>query len=158
VAQSLFWKGLSRSLNHRGRRNTRVLIVDDNSLLASLIQVMLEDEGYETMSAGDGREGYLRYLFFMPEVVITDLQMPVTNGLELMKQIRRHNPRVKTIYMSGDLCPFGPLLKEEMTNYPVSILEKPFSMAELLDLLSGCVDGQRGRDSLDTFDVHGFAG
>lgn len=145
-------------MNRRGRRNTRVLVVDDNSLLASLIQVLLEDEGYETMSAGDGREGYIRYLFFMPEVVITDLQMPVTNGLELMKQIRRHNPQVRTIYMSGDFCPFGPLLKEEMTNYPVSILEKPFSMAELLDLLSGCMGGQRGRHSLDTFDVPGFSG
>lgn len=118
---------------------------------------MLEAEGYETMSARDGREGYSRYLLFSPEVVITDLQMPETNGLELMKQIRRHNPQVKVIYISGDLCPFALLLKEEKANYAVSILEKPFSMAKLMEVLSGCIGGQRERHSPGMGDAPGVA-
>jgi CheY-like chemotaxis protein len=112
------------------------LIVDDNLLLASLLQIMLEDEGYETRCAGDGQEGYAGYLFFRPDIVITDLQMPRANGIELIKNIRRLNPGVKTIYMSGDLPSFGVSLQEEASRYPVSILSKPFSKEDLLNLLA----------------------
>jgi CheY-like chemotaxis protein len=107
---------------------------------------MLEDEGYETRSAGDGQEGYAGYLFFKPDVVITDLQMPRANGIELIKNIRRENPRVKTIYMSGDLPAFGGPLQEEVNRYPVRILSKPFSKEHLLNLLAEL--GTRGREAI----------
>lgn len=112
------------------------MIVDDNLLLATLLQIMLEDEGYETRCAGDGQEGYAGYLLFRPDVVITDLQMPKANGIEMMKEIHRLNPGVKTIYMSADLRSFGVLLQEEASRYPVSILSKPFSKEDLLNLLA----------------------
>ena len=134
-------------MNREGRRNTKVLIVDDNLLLASLLEMMLEDEGYETLSAGDGRDGYVSYLRFHPEIVITDLHMPKANGLDLIKKIRRQNPGVKTIYMSGNLCPFSHLLNEEKRRYPVSILPKPFSREELLKLLGELGNGGRDKRS-----------
>jgi CheY-like chemotaxis protein len=121
--------------------HTKILIVDDNLLLASLLQIMLEDEGYEACCAGDGLEGYAAYLFFRPEVVVTDLHMPRANGLEMMERIRRLNPGVKAIYMSGDLLPYRSLLEEEARRYPVSILSKPFSKDDLLGLLAGCGNG-----------------
>jgi len=114
----------------------KILIVDDNDVLAHVIQVILEDEGYEVRSAGDGQEGYFSYLHFRPDVVITDLQMPEKNGLELMESIRRHDPKVKTIYMSADPWMFWPRLEEEKTGYAASILEKPFSKGELMRLLA----------------------
>jgi CheY-like chemotaxis protein len=124
-----------------GGRNTKILIVDDNLLLASLLQIMLEDEGYETRCAGDGQEGYAGYLFFRPDVVITDLHMPRANGLELMQKIRRLNPGIKTIYMSGDLPSFSALLQEETSRYSVNILPKPFSKEDLLSLLAEFATG-----------------
>jgi CheY-like chemotaxis protein len=117
------------------------LIVDDNLLLASLLKMMLEDEGYEAQVAGNGLEGYAIFLLFRPEVVITDLHMPQANGMELMKNIRKQDPGVKTIYMSGDMSPFFPLLDEEKSRYPVSLLPKPFSKEELLNLLAKFVNG-----------------
>ena len=136
MAQPLLTKEQSFSFHKEGLRNTKVLIVDDNYLLAHLIQLMLEDEGYEARAAGDGREGYFSYLLFRPDVVITDLHMPGKNGLELMENIRRHDPKVKTIYMSGEPWLFWSRLEEEKTGYPVSILQKPFSKVELMRLLS----------------------
>jgi CheY-like chemotaxis protein len=64
----------------------------------------------------------LTYLLFTPEVVITDIQVPGENGLELMEMIRIYNPEVKTIYTCGDLAYFGPFLEEEKGRYHVSIL------------------------------------
>jgi CheY-like chemotaxis protein len=124
-------------LFHKERgREMKILIVDDNQDLAFLIKWMLEDEGYEVKSAKNGMDGYLMYLLFNPDLVLTDIQMPEKNGLELIKEIRCHNPEVRTIYMSGDLSQYGSPLEEEKEKYHVGVLEKPFSRNELISLLS----------------------
>jgi DNA-binding NtrC family response regulator len=58
--------------------------------------------------------------------------MPRKNGLEMMKRIRKHNPKIKTIYISGDMRSIEPLLIEEKKRYQVSYLEKPFSLESLI--------------------------
>jgi CheY-like chemotaxis protein len=118
------------------RRKMKILIVDDNQDLAFLIKWMLEDEGYEVRSAQNGSDGYSAYLLFNPDLVLTDIQMPEKNGLELIREIRTHNPSVRTIYMSGDLGLYGPPLEEEKEKYHVGVLEKPFSKNELISLVS----------------------
>jgi CheY-like chemotaxis protein len=110
----------------------KVLVVDDNRLLADTIQETLEIDGLDVMSAKDGLEGYWTYLLFRPDMIITDIQMPRKNGLEMMKRIRKHNPKIKTIYMSGDIAMFEPFLIEEKKRYPVSYFEKPFSLESLI--------------------------
>ena len=114
----------------------KVLVVDDNQLLASTIQMVLEGEGLEVMSAKDGIDGYSTYLDFLPDVVITDIQMPGKNGLEMMDCIRAHNPMIKTIYISGNISSFRPSLEEEKKRYPVSFFEKPFSLDSLREVIS----------------------
>lgn len=109
----------------------KVLVVDDNRLLADTIQEVLEDYGLEVMCANDGLTGYSAYLLFKPDIVITDIQMPRRNGLEMMGHIRSHEPMIRTIYMSGDIGPYRPFLREEKKRYPVSFFEKPFSFESL---------------------------
>ena len=136
----------------------KVLVVDDNLLLGSLLKMMLEDEGYEARSAVDGLDGYTSYLLFRPEVVITDLHMPKANGVELIRNIRKQDPGVKTIYMSGDMHPFFPLLNEEKNRYPVSLLPKPFSKEDLLNLLAEFGNGNREEDVLQSPEAQRMAG
>jgi DNA-binding response OmpR family regulator len=114
----------------------KILIVDDNQEIAWVVKIMLEEEGYEVRSAKDGEDGYRVFLEFKPDLIITDIQMPGENGIELMKQIRIHNPSARNIYMSGDLASYWPLLEEERKRYHVSVLEKPFSRVELMGLVS----------------------
>jgi len=109
----------------------KVLIVDDNRALADMIQETLEGDGLEVRSAKDGVDGYSAYLVFKPDIVITDIQMPRENGLEMMGHIRTHEPMIKTIYMSGDIDPYRPCLTEEKSKYRVSFFEKPFSLESL---------------------------
>jgi DNA-binding response OmpR family regulator len=113
----------------------KILIVDDNLGLAHILKIMLEEERHEVRLARDGRDGYLSYLLFKPDLIITDIQMPEKNGLELMEVIRKHNPEARVIYISADLSQFWPLLEKEKTRYPVSCLQKPFSKSELMRLL-----------------------
>ena len=115
----------------------RVLVVDDNRLLAATIQEVLEDDGIEVMSANDGVDGYSAYLSFKPDVVITDIQMPRRSGVEMMHRIRNHNPMIKTVYMSGNMSSIRSFLTDEEKRYPVSFFEKPFSLESLKCVVKG---------------------
>lgn len=114
----------------------KILIVDDNHGLAHILKMMLEEEPHEVRLALDGQDGYLAYLLFQPDLVITDIQTPESNGFKWMEVIRMNNPEVKTIYIGTDFSRFSMLLEEEKTRYRVSFLEKPFSQVEMLRLLS----------------------
>jgi DNA-binding NtrC family response regulator len=114
----------------------KVLVVDDNRLLADTIQEILENDGLDVMSAKDGLDGYSTYLLFKPDMIITDIQMPRKNGMEMMKRIRIHNPMIKTIYMSGNIGSFETFLIEEKKRYPVSYFEKPFSWESLMRVVT----------------------
>lgn len=115
----------------------KVLVVDDNRVLASTIREILEDDGIEVMSANDGVDGYTAYLVFNPDMVITDIQMPRRSGVEMMHRIRRHNPQIKTVYMSGNMSTIRPFLHEEAKKYPVRFFEKPFSLESLKQAVGG---------------------
>lgn len=112
------------------------MIVDDDPAVKVVLQEILEEQGYEVQTADDGTDGYCNYLLFRPELVITDIQMPRCDGIELMRHIRAHDPRIKAIYMSADLSRFRPLLEDEKRKYNANLLAKPFSRVELMRLLA----------------------
>ena len=114
----------------------KILIVDDNQKVASVIQSILELESHEVRLALNGPDGYIAYIQFRPDLVITDIQMPGENGFELINHIRKFDPSVKAIYMSGNLNQFYPLLLEEKRRFPIHFLDKPFTMGELIDRVS----------------------
>jgi two-component system, cell cycle sensor histidine kinase and response regulator CckA len=115
----------------------RILIVDDSPSIASIIEQMLEIAGFQTQVAYDAQGGYGEYLDFKPDLIITDVYMTGQSGPELIKQIRKDEPRIRTIYMSGypDInceCLYG-----EKGRYPnCYFLQKPFSRADLLRVIA----------------------
>ncbi|MFH1976823.1 MAG: response regulator [Pseudomonadota bacterium] len=120
-----------------GKNMMKVLIVDDDEDLIGLIQEMIEREGiYRVKTAANGEEGYEVFLHFKPDIILTDIQMPGKNGLEMVRDVRTHNPSIRVIYMSGDLSRFRSLLEDEKKKYLASFIPKPFSRFELVGLLS----------------------
>ncbi|MDL1964491.1 MAG: response regulator [Deltaproteobacteria bacterium] len=114
----------------------KVLIVEDDEELAGLIKKMIERIGiYCVKTAANGKEGFEIFLYFKPDIILTDIQMPVKNGFEMITDIRNHDPGIKTIYMTGDMSQFQTRLEEEKTKYKASLLSKPFSYARLTELL-----------------------
>jgi twitching motility two-component system response regulator PilG len=84
----------------------KVLIVDDTHTLRSLVQIYLIAQGWEFAEACDGGEGLAKARALRPDVVITDVTMPVMDGFELCAAIRgdpalRHIP-VLLLTMLGD--------------------------------------------------------
>ena len=107
-----------------------LLVVDDERVVRRLISVLLQTTGHRGVEAGNGLEAALLYLAAPAkyDCVLTDLDMPVMNGFELIKLIRETTPLVRIICMSGsgarDL-PDG-----------IPFLEKPFTPQALRNVLS----------------------
>ena len=118
----------------------KVLIVDDDEIIAGLAKIILDkmfDNEYifKIKTAANGEEGYKLSLDFKPDLVLTDIQMPGKNGIEMVRAIRQHSPEIKTIYMSGEWSKFQTPLQEEHTMHQAYFLKKPFAISELKQLL-----------------------
>ncbi len=83
---------MSTSSSDRGR----VLIVDDDRRILDLLVDLLELEGYEVAAAMDGAEGANLAHSFAPDVVISDVVMPVVGGLELCRRLKQ-DPRTASV-------------------------------------------------------------
>ena len=115
----------------------KILLVEDDENLSFLLEQKLKAEGCDTRTARDAAEGLSIYLRFRPDLVISDLQLPGENGVELVRRIRKlNNPKVRTIYMSADLDALGSEIDQEKGRPEVNLLAKPFSTAELMRLVS----------------------
>jgi CheY-like chemotaxis protein len=113
----------------------KVLIVDDNETLTCLLKEVLETEGdYYVKTAENGETGYRAFLNFKPDVILTDIEMPVKNGLDMVKDIRAHDPDIKTIYMSGDLRRYKTRLEVEKAKHHADMVNKPLCFSKVLDL------------------------
>jgi CheY-like chemotaxis protein len=79
----------------------RVLIVEDEPTIREIAGQSLESEGYEVLTAGDGVDGLHALSKSLPDVIISDLNMPRMSGWEFLAVVRERFPHIATIAMSG---------------------------------------------------------
>src|SRR5919109_2690292 len=82
-----------------------VLVVDDDSGVRMLVERVLVGEGCAVMNAGDGAQALemLEHRQIDIDLVITDIDMPKLDGLELGRRVGRMNPRMPVLYMFSEL-------------------------------------------------------
>src|SRR5215467_2099417 len=108
-----------------GERSGRVLVVDDEEGVRSFVAEALEREGHEVVQAADGREA-LRAAREEPfDVVITDLRMPVVDGMTLIRSLRTEQADVEIIVLTafGDVATAVEAMKLGAFDY----IQKPLS-------------------------------
>jgi DNA-binding NtrC family response regulator len=79
----------------------RILIIDDEQQIRSMLRLMLERDGYEVVEAPDGIEGIRAYRQKPTDLIITDLIMPNKDGIGMIIELQKEFPDVKIIAMSG---------------------------------------------------------
>ena len=79
----------------------RILIIDDETQVRSMLRLMLEREGYEVVEAPDGIEGIKAYRQNPADLILTDLIMPNKDGIGMIIELQKEFPDVKIIAMSG---------------------------------------------------------
>jgi DNA-binding NtrC family response regulator len=109
------------------------LVVDDDEGFAQIVAAILCVEGFEVRTADNGVHGYSAYFRYPTDWVVTDIRMPELDGLGMMQFIRTVNPRVKTIYMSGEVEKYRTMLDREVAKFAVTVLRKPFTRGNLVE-------------------------
>jgi YesN/AraC family two-component response regulator len=79
----------------------RILIIDDEPQIRSMLKLMLERDGHEVVEAPDGIEGIRVYRQNPADLIITDLIMPNKDGIGMIIDLKKEFPEVKIIAMSG---------------------------------------------------------
>ena len=107
----------------------KVLIIDDDEGFRTMMEEMLLAEGYDVYSAENGRYGLDLVNEITIDLVITDIAMPLVNGIEVTLELIKHHPKIKIIAISGDTPDF--YLTSAITFGAHDSLRKPFALKEL---------------------------
>jgi len=112
----------------------RILLIDDSDEFRDVFKEILERSGYIVVDAAGGDEGIRRYKENPVDLVITDIVMPGKEGLETMMELRRANPAVKIIAISGGGFedPSTYLEGAALLGGAIRTFTKPFPMDKML--------------------------
>jgi CheY-like chemotaxis protein len=115
----------------------RILLVDDDEQFRKMLHKALERAGYEVQDAQNGDAALEMYRQCPSDLIITDLVMPEKEGIETIVELRRLNPAVKIIAISGGgrMNPATTLAMAQKLGARRT-LAKPFAPHELLDTIS----------------------
>ena len=116
-------------------KKPKVLIIDDEASICSILSALLTKNGYEVEVANSGESGLDVYAQFMPAVILLDLKMPGIDGIKVMEILdKRLNADCKIIIMTahGEVRSAVEAMKKGAFDY----LEKPFDNDELLVTIS----------------------
>jgi DNA-binding response OmpR family regulator len=134
----------------------KILLVDDDEHLLSLVQDVLEREKYMVITCTDTEEGYLRIIKSQPDLVLLDVKVPRIGGIELCRLLRQ-NPQTKKI-------PIIMLTVESSETDKVIGLQmgaddyvtKPFSSKELVARINSVLRRVNQKDEVDLIQVDGL--
>lgn len=122
----------------------RILLVEDNGLLRESLKLALDQAGHAVATAQNGAVALSMLGSSTFEVIVTDVLMPETDGLEMIMRVRKASQDVKIIAMSGggrtknlDVLNFASAFGADM------IISKPFTPKQLVDAIERVWSRQR---------------
>ncbi len=117
-------------LSWEGKMNKKVLVVDDEPSIATLIKYNLEQAGYEVITAADGEEALKKTLEEFPDLLILDWMLPRMDGMEVCKELRQRKIPTPILMLTAKDEEFDKVLGLELG--ADDYMTKPFSPRELL--------------------------
>jgi CheY-like chemotaxis protein len=119
-----------------------ILIIDDDRQMRRLLTRILKGAGHAVREAENGRRGIELFSQLRPALVITDILMPDMEGIETILALRRGEPELPIIAISGGIDPL--ILSAAGKLGATATLRKPFSPDELIGLVDGMLGDGAG--------------
>jgi two-component system response regulator PrrA len=125
----------------KGESSPLVLVVDDDPSVRATLSLCLRAAGYETVCAEDGRAAQQLIHDFNPSAIVTDIFMPVQDGLGLMNWLRERSLKIPVVAISGHVrtLEFDGLAMARRLG-ATTILEKPFPAGALAAAVDSALD------------------
>ncbi|MFA4915478.1 MAG: response regulator [Syntrophales bacterium] len=120
----------------------KILIVDDEEDLRTYLTSLLTNNGYETETAADGEEGFIKVSEFHPDAVVLDIIMPNQSGVGLYRKLKKSEEykNIPVIVLTG-VSAYKDFFARDRGGLPKpeEFIEKPFSTEDLLAKVKTCM-------------------
>jgi len=124
-----------------------ILIIDDDEAVREGLNVFLTGRGYRIITAANGEEGIAQFGLCKPDIVITDLKMPLLNGFQVLDKILNSGRQIPVIILSAFDDMHSIIKAMELGAY--DYVEKPFSNNHLINVIEKAVETKILSDKLD---------
>lgn len=114
----------------------RVLVVDDESMIADTITKILSISGYTATATYDGDDALETALISPPDLLITDVMLPGMNGIDLAITIKRVYPDCKILLFSGQAATADLMSSAKRAGHEFTLLSKPMPPKDLLAMVA----------------------
>ena len=131
------WRSTLSNIWTSTRAPRRLLIVDDDASLQTLLRILLTSSGFDVMTAGDGRQALALAQSNEYDLILLDLEMPVMNGREFYREFRQLNSQTPVVIISA----FGADLGQQELGAQGSI-SKPFDPSYVQRIVESLVQPQ----------------
>jgi len=132
VSSSLVPEQARTSGTTSARTRLRVLVVDDERLIAQTVAAILNDNGFDAVEAFNGEAGLEAARQHQPDIVLSDVLMPKMTGVELGIRIRQEFPAARVFLFSGQAATSELMRKAEAEGYMFELFPKPIHPEELI--------------------------
>lgn len=127
--------GKQGSSDGHGSELRRVLVVDDESVIADSVAAILNRSGYDAISRYSGMDAIESIQQRCPDIIVSDVVMPDLNGIQLAKAARSICPRARIVLFSGNVDTASLVEDASVDGYFFEILSKPIHPLRLLKVL-----------------------
>lgn len=112
---------------------TKILVVDDDTAWLANLQTWLADAGFRVVGISRGEWVLQAVEFHAPDAVVLDVHLPGADGLDILRQLRRREPRIPVVVMTA----FGGFEVEERARRlgAAEYFDKPFRLSDLISAL-----------------------
>ena len=117
---------------HENRVKPKVLVVDDERVIADTLAMILNQSGFDARAVYSGEKAVEMASSFAPDMLITDVIMADLNGIDAAIEIRALLPKIKILLFSGQAATADLLEKARAQGYEFEILAKPVHPQDLL--------------------------
>ena len=145
----LIYKSISVRFVGMGCPNKRILVIDDELSVRTVIARYLCRRDFQVDLAADGEEGIRKFRLFQYDMVISDCHMPGPKITEVIKELTRLRPGIPILILSGLADPVQ--VREVLKAGATSFMPKPFELADLLRTINVSVQQSAISDQLSAF-------
>lgn len=122
----------------RGVRVKKVLVIDDEEDMCSMLSRILEEEAFQVFTATSGEDGIKIFQEETPHLLLLDIRMQGLSGVETLRRIRNFNKESSVIIITGQAT---RVELEEATKLGVTdIIYKPFTLQQVIEAVSQALD------------------
>lgn len=116
--------------------SSRIMIVEDEPLLRDTLEQLLMYSGFNVVTAGNGKEALDKLAQDQVDLVLSDIKMPIMDGVELLKNIRAIHTGLKVIFFSA----FADISHDDALRMgALDLLPKPVRIESLIEKINECL-------------------